>query len=173
MLTFEKIRDIERAEREAKQLQRLPEQFFDELRDYIHKKGNAKDKTSIDVLELENVRNTIKRFLEARERKLVELALSTARGGLPPDNLTALEERYFTRIAGLLKAFRGEFFDEIGREPAQKAEKKTVFRVKKTLPAFVGPDMKTYELREGDVIELPKTLNDLLLKEGIIERTEV
>ncbi len=171
MLTFEKIRDIERAEKESKQLRKLPENFFEELREYISKKGAMKDKTSMDIIELENVRNTIKRFLETRERKLVELALYTTRTGLPAENLTPLEEKYFAGMLALIKSFRNEFFDEMKKEPLPK-EKKTVFRVKKSLPAFVGPDMKTYELKLGEAVELPKVLNDLLLKEGAIEQVE-
>lgn len=170
MLTFDKIRDIERAEKESKKLQKLPENFLADLRDYLRKKEQIK--SSSEIHELENVRNIIKRFFESREKKLAEFALYTVRTGLPPENLTKEEQAFFYSVTGEIKRFRENFFSELGRE---EAEKKAVYRVKKSVPAFVGPDMKTYELKENDVISpssLPKPLNDLLLKEGVIELVE-
>ncbi|MBI3190188.1 hypothetical protein HYZ41_00640 [archaeon] len=104
MLTFEKIRELERVERESKKLQNLPNDLMDQLREYMHRKERIKEKTSVDILELENVKNTVK--------------------------------------------------------------------VKKSLPEFVGPDMKTYKLTENEVLTLPIELEQLLLKEGVIEKVE-
>ena len=42
----------------------------------------------------------------------------------------------------------------------------------RTLPKFVGPDMNVYELKESQAIEegqIPKPLNDLLLKKGLLK----
>ncbi|MBI2579534.1 MAG: hypothetical protein HYW27_01395 [Candidatus Aenigmarchaeota archaeon] len=38
MLTFDKIRDVERMERNEKKLQKLPADFIQDLRDYINRK---------------------------------------------------------------------------------------------------------------------------------------
>lgn len=164
MLTFDKIREIERAEREGKKLQRLPENFTGDLRDYLKKREQLK--SAADVHELENVRNIIRRFFEAREKKILDLALYGVRTGLEPENLTKEEQEFFRFVADRLRNFRESFFSDIYKE------KKAAYKVKKEVPAFVGPDMKTYELKENDVIPLdflPKPLNDLLLKEGVIE----
>ena len=169
MLTFEKIRDLERAERETKQLQKLPDSFFEELRAYVQKKEQLKDKTSMDILELENVKNTIKRFLESRERKMLEAALYSVRTGLPSEHLTPVEEKACTAVAAAIRELRSEVLEEL-QKPAK--ERKIVFVVKKTLPPFVGPDLKIHELKEGETVVLPKTLNDLLLKEGVLEQQE-
>lgn len=165
MLTFEKIRDLERGERESRKMQKLPENFFNELRDYMHRK--QKMNKASDILELENVKNTIKRLFELRERKLVELALSSLRTGLPVENLTKREEEIFSTIVEMLKNFEKEIFDELSKPVEEKKE--ILFKVKKTLPQFIGPDMKSYELKENDIVSLPKPLSDLLLKEGVIE----
>ena len=167
MLTFDKIRDIERAEKESKKLQKLPENFLSDLRDYLKKKEQLK--SSADVHELENVRNIIRRFFESREKKLLEGALYTVRTGLQPENLTKEEQDLFYFLTDRIKNFRENFFSEIQKD------KKLAYRVMKALPAFVGPDMKTYELKENEIIStdfLPKPLNDLLLKEGVIEQVE-
>ncbi len=167
MLTFDKIRDIERAEKESKKLQKLPENFLSDLRDYLKKKEQLK--SSADIHELENVRNIIRRFFESREKKLLEGALYTVRTDLQPENLTKEEQNLFYFLTSHIKNFRENFFSEIQKD------KKLAYKVMKAMPAFVGPDMKTYELKENEIIStdfLPKPLNDLLLKEGVIETVE-
>lgn len=171
MLTFEKIRELERVEREAKKLQKLPEDIMDQLNDYIQRKEKTKEKTSADIMELENVKNTLKRFFEMREHKILLSALDTVRTGLPPENLTKQEETVFYETVDILKRFREQFFHEINKERQSQGEK-PLYRVKKSLPEFVGPDMKIYKLTENELVSLPAELETLLLKEGVIEKVE-
>lgn len=171
MLTFEKIRELERVEREAKKLQKLPEDIMDQLNDYIQRKEKTKEKTSADIMELENVKNTLKRFFEMREHKILLSALDTVRTGLPPENLTKQEETVFYETVDILKRFREQFFHEINKESQSQGEK-PLYRVKKSLPEFVGPDMKIYKLTENELVSLPAELETLLLKEGVIEKVE-
>ena len=180
MLTFEMIRELERQEKANRKMQKLPENITDEIRDYIKRKEKNTEKTSTDILELENVKNAIRRFFELREHKLVEMAISAARTGRGPENLTKKEERVYYQLLDSLKDYREAFFLEINREEQkeagqqeQKKEEKIneriIYRVKKDLQEFVGPDMKTYRLVRGEIVNLPKPLKDLLLKEGVIE----
>ncbi len=173
MLTFDKIRDLERAERDSKQLQKLPENIIDQIKEYLHKKEKMKQSSS-DIMEFENVKNTIKRFFELREKKLVDAALYTTRTGLPVENLSKDEERLYYELIDKIKQSREVFFSELQKEPVIK-EKKIFYKVRRALPEFVGPDMKQYKFNENDVIQpdaLPKPLNDFLLKKGIIEKVE-
>ncbi|MBI4170082.1 MAG: DNA replication complex GINS family protein [Candidatus Aenigmarchaeota archaeon] len=174
MLTFEMIRELERQERANKKLQKLPDNLLDELRDYIKRKESMPEKSSTDILELENVKTIIKRFFELRESKIMDIALATARTGLPPEHLTKEEQSVFYSIVDSVKKHREMFFSEIHKEPQPKAaeekkQERIIYRVKKDLQDFVGPDMKTYRLIRGEIVNLPKPLNDLLLKEGVIE----
>ena len=174
MLTFEKIRDLERAERDNKQLQKLPETLMDQIQEYLRKKETMKQSSS-DIMELENVKNTIKRFFELREKKLMEAVLYTVKTGMPAQNVRKDEEKVVFAIVDDLKKNRETFFSELQKEPAQQQEKKTFYKVVKSLPTFVGPDMNTYKLNENDKLLLeavPKPLNDFLLKKGIIEKVE-
>ncbi len=173
MLTFDKIRDLERAEREGKQLQKLPENLMNEIKEYLRKKEKMKQSSS-DIMEFENVKNTIKRFFELREKKVVDAALYTAKTGLPMENLTKDEERLYYELIDKIKQNREIFFSELQKEPVIK-EKKVFYKVRRTIPEFVGPDMNLYKLNENDMLAtdaLPKPLNDFLLKKGIIEKTE-
>jgi len=163
MLTFESIRDIERTERETKRMQKIPQNFLSELKEYIERKEKLTEKTSADIMEIENVKSTVQRLIEMRERKMADQALITARTNMPPENLLRDEETVFWQMVEALKTFRRDFFEQL-RKPKQ-----ILFRVKRNLPEFVGPDMKTYLLKENDVIPLPKEVAELLIKEGMIE----
>jgi DNA replication initiation complex subunit (GINS family) len=199
MLTFDKIRDLEREERAGKRLQKLPGDVMEQLKEYLRRKERIAEKTSSDIQEMENLKNTIKRFFELREAKIISSAIDTARTGMPPENMSKDEESYFYRIVGVLNEQREKFFEELQKEPCLATqeeckqeedvrkntklaegyrvtkEKKFSYIVRKTIPSFVGPEGNVYELKENDVIEigaLPKPLNDLLIKEGVIEKIE-
>lgn len=168
MLTFEKIRDFERAERESRELQQLPENIIVEISEYIRKKEATAEKSSYDILEIENAKKIVRSFFELREKKIVDLALYSVRTQLPVDNLLPVEERMFAVLVNEIKKFREEFGEEMKKQATEITE--TAYRIKKSIPEFVGPDMKVYKLNENDIVDnLPKPLNELLLKEGVIE----
>ncbi|MBI5061349.1 MAG: DNA replication complex GINS family protein [Candidatus Aenigmarchaeota archaeon] len=169
MLTFDKIRDIERAEKENKKLQKLPEDLMEKIREYITRKESISKKMTSDIIEIENAKNTIKRLFETRERKIIEAVLLYVRSGIPPENLTSDEDRLFTSCSELFKKFREGIFDDLKKEGAVKKEGIKMYKVKKAMPKFIGPDMNAYELHENQVLNIPKPLSDLLIKEGIIE----
>ena len=160
MLTFEKIRELERAETKNKSLQKLPENFVSELNEYLQRKRDISE----DIMEIENIKNTIKRFFEIREHKMIDMLIYKLRTGMPVENLSDAEERVFNRVYTELKHYRDDFLSALKRR-----EDKNVFRVKKDIPEFIGPDLKTYSLVEGELVSLPKPLNDLLIKKGLIE----
>ena len=172
MLTFEAIRELERNEKESKNLQKLPDNITGDIKDYMKRKQELKETT--DILELENVKNTVKRLLEIRERKIVDLAIYSARTGLPPENLSPNEESLFSSIVEQLRQFRTIFFDDMNKKSAT-ATSRTTYKVKKDVPEVIGPDLKKYKLNENDIIDetaLPKELNELLLKQGVIEEVK-
>ncbi|MBI4019408.1 MAG: DNA replication complex GINS family protein [Candidatus Aenigmarchaeota archaeon] len=206
MLTFEAIRDLERGEAESKTLQKLPSTFLDELREYMTMKESMNDKTSADLHEMENVKRSVRRLLEMREKKLVEQALYTVRTGYPAENIAKDEERLYHFLVEEIKNYRESFFRLLSSpidsapvmpeeskhieavkavlpehkppkgpevpEPAPAIELVARYRVTRTMPKFIGPDMNIYELKESQTVEegqIPKPLNDLLLKKGLLE----
>lgn len=171
MLTFDKIREMERNDRDSKKLQKLPEDIIVQLSEYMQRKERIKEKTASDVLELENVKNTVKRFFDLREHKIVLAALDAVRTGMPAENMTREEEKIFYDLVARLQQFRQTFFSELSKEQKEAGHEAT-FRVKKSLPEFVGPDMKIYKLNENDFVKLPKDVEELLLKKGIIEKAD-
>ncbi len=167
MLTFDKIRDFERAEKGSRKLQKMPDDIAVHMRDYIKRKQKITEKTSNDILEMENIMATIKRFFELRESKLMTAVSDTVRTGIPPENMTKDEETIFYGLVNTVKTYREKFFSDITKE-----EKKVMYRVKSSMPAFVGPDMNIYELKEDDIVSIPTPLNEFLLKKGFVEKIE-
>ncbi|MBI4896039.1 MAG: DNA replication complex GINS family protein [Candidatus Aenigmarchaeota archaeon] len=188
MLTFDKIRDLERVEKKEKILQPLPNDLYAELHEYLARKQQLHEQT--DAQELETIKNAIQNFFDERERKLLRSAAEFVQNGLPPKNMTAIEKDFFLEISGLLAHHRKTRSDMIfnGKEqhveatqtPApishdvpQTTTKHTAYRVKTDILPFVGPDLQVYTLKKGDLAELPQPLNDLLLNEGILEIVEI
>src|SRR3989338_9723738 len=123
MLTFEVIRELERNEKSNRKLQKLPENIVDEIAKYLAKKESISEKTSSDIMEMENVKSAIKRFYELREKKITEYVLDTVRTGMPPQNMLPFEEHTFWQIVELLKNQREEYFEKLsGFSKAQKQE---------------------------------------------------
>ncbi len=165
MLTFEMIRDLERTERDNKKLQKLPEDIFVQIGEYIKRKEKSQ-KDSKDIMELESIKSTINRLFELRERKLLSSVGDTVRTGVPPENMSKEEETVFYKLVELVKTHREQFFTSLSRG---KIDHKPMYKILKDIPAFVGPDMKSYEFKENQVVEVPEPLNKLLLEKGLIE----
>jgi len=176
MLTFEKIRDIERAEHDSKELQKMPPNFMEELTEYIERK-----KQTPDAHEIKNTTAIIQRILDKRQEKLVSLALYSAKTDMPVENLTKEEDEIFLKMLEIMKKQRENFLTNqkkdtpLKNDVTQERPRQHVYIAKKPLGSFVGPDLKVYTIKENEIIaldKLPKPLNDLLLKEGVIEPIE-
>jgi DNA replication initiation complex subunit (GINS family) len=176
MLTFEKIRELERKEKGEEKLQKLPEEFTEELNDYLKKKEGITDQR-----EMKNINSTVERLFELRENKIFDLVLYNVRTGMPVENLTKQEEDLFKILAEELKKFRHKLmerdFKEVGKDFKEEVKNnpRDLYRVTKSIPEIVGPDLKEYKLSENEIIDisaLPKELNELLLKKGVIEKVE-
>ncbi|MFH1630778.1 MAG: hypothetical protein ABIA21_00950 [Candidatus Aenigmatarchaeota archaeon] len=166
MITFEAIRDMERSEKDSKKMQKLPEDLFQQLTEYFNRKREMSDKTSSDIIEIENVKMIISRLFDLRENKLLFMALTSARTGLPPENLTKDEQKVFLSMVEKIKNLRSDLLSCLDGQNRPR------FTVKKDVPKFVGPDANVYEFKEGQVIDIPKPLSEFLLKEGFIEEVK-
>ncbi len=173
MLTFEKIRELERLERESKDMVKLPDKFMDDVSEYLARKKGTDDR------EFRNIESTLKRLFEHRENKLVELVLYAAKTGMPVANIASHENAAFESMLSVFSAYRRDVIERIEgkrsvvEQKIEKKETKEYFRVKRTLKSFVGPDLNIYQLKENDMLEkeaMPKVLRELLIKEGILER---
>jgi len=158
ILTFEKIRELYWNEKDSQKLQELPKNFFEDVADYLKKR------------EDENIRSVVMDLINRRNRKVLNMALSHIKTKTYPSGLTEKEKILFEDILNSLKNFRTGIFTNIDlKEEAKKTietknEKDGFVVIKESLPCFIGPDMKTYRLKKGDKVYLPKDLRELLIK---------
>lgn len=182
VLTFEKIRELYWIERDRKELQELPENFFQELREYLKKKGDD-----------EQVKNVAMDLINRRVKKILEAALIYTQTKIYPINLTEEEKVLFEEILKIIKRFNDLVFEitsssveetnfienienkgikqkEENNDQTTDREKKqnNEVIVKEDLPTFVGPDLKVYTLKKGEKVELPKELKEFLAKKNVI-----
>jgi len=186
LITYETVRNAHRAEKEE-ELQKLPDGFFDSVRNWFKIKEKLKDTTSL--LEVENAKKLLEDVINRRQKKIVLAALSTMRGQLPPAGLNDEERKFFDDIVNTLKAFKNDMnekfrsFDDIAQEKVEEAKRsieemkpveveniavkpngKLLVKILIDLPKFVGSDMQSYgPLRTGDIITMPEEVAKLLV----------
>ena len=166
MLTYESIREFEMKEKEATELQKLPEDFLVELTKYKERKKGTDDEKLID--------RAIERLFKKREEKLLKLSIYASRADIQINNLMPEEEKALNDIVRIIKDMRKniinvKYIKKNTNKDITKDKIDKIYTVTKTLPAFVGPDMKIYKIKKGDIVSLPKVLNGFLLRKGIIK----
>ncbi|NIO43983.1 MAG: hypothetical protein GTN36_00290 [Candidatus Aenigmarchaeota archaeon] len=194
LITYETIRNAHRAEKEE-ELQKLPEGFFESVRNWFKHKENKKDTTSL--LEVENAKKLLEDIINRRQKKIVLAALSTVRGQLPPSNLTDSERKFFDEVVNSLKSFKNDMeekfrdYEDLVEEKIEEAKKsiedikpveekiektvvkpdgKLLVKILTDLPRFVGSDMQAYgPLKIGDLITLPEKIGKLLISRKVAE----
>lgn len=143
MATFDytKLRSLERRERQSPELMNIGDDFFEEAVRHIQRlearleEERRKNPSSKKVLlisdELRNTKRIWKSIYERREKKVVQAALSAARGGShTPKYLTRQERRFYDRLVSLLQENRerilaGDTLEEETPETAPAAEDRT------------------------------------------------
>ncbi len=170
MLTYEAIRKTAKEEKEGTKLVKLPEDFFAQVREYLENKeamGREKD----NLWEIQSARRVLEDLLEARERKILTLALFSVRSGMVPENLALEEKEFFEAVKERINQFRKK---RKGVLEGGNGEAKGLVAVMGDIPEFVGLDLQTYgPCQKGDIVTLPGESIRLLLQKGSAERIEI
>jgi len=180
-LTYRDIRTIHQTERDEKNnLTEIRRDFYVKAKEYIEKlkknleieRDEYKKKLISD--ELKSATQIIRDIYKMREKKIVLAALSKVRGGKPDTRfLLENEKKLFDDVVECLKRYREiilegkeEAKEEVGEE---KKERRFIALIKGDIPRFVGPDMRTYSLRRGDIVCLPESIFKILESKGVAE----
>ncbi len=197
----EKLWEILYKERKTASLQELPENFCDEVREYIEKlkdeKGEADEKRRELVEDdIRNARMKAEDIIRRRIGKIVKIASSGMK--TPPKGMLEEEERIFEgvkshvkegeeRIFALMlgdkesesegRSEKRELAEQISKtaEPIsvkKRNEELHIVRVLEDMPTFMGTDGRIYKVKKEDVIMLPKTNAEILCKRGVAVRFE-
>lgn len=174
-ITFELIRKIQREEERTPKLSRLPENFYQNVKNYLQQKRKILEKMEDRKasIELKNIERLIEDIFNRRERKIVIQAINSARIGLNVENLTEEEKEFFNRVAEIIKSRREKILKEV-IEKVEEKESVGMVIFKENVPEFVGADLKTYgPFEKGDIAKLPEENAKILVERGLAEEFKV
>jgi DNA replication initiation complex subunit (GINS family) len=169
MLTDETIRRIFEEEKNSTGLTKLPDDFFEQIKEYLNKKKKMmRDET--EEWALEAVKRRLKTIFERRERKILNAAHGFIETGVMPENMTPEERSFFEKVVECLSNFQKERNEKLEK----KEEEMVVVAFLGDVQRFVGIDAKIYgPFNKGDIASLPKPNAELFIKSGIAEKIEV
>lgn len=170
-ISFELIRKIEREELQSAKLTKLPEDFYEKVREYIELKKSFEKEGRKVATEVRNIERLIKTIFAKREKKIVDAALKFFDSNVVPENMTKEEKEFFDKIVKLLEERREKTISKIlSRE--RKIKKLIVFE--EDVPQFVGADEKIYgPFKKGDIASLPEENMKILIEQGVARELEV
>jgi DNA replication initiation complex subunit (GINS family) len=203
-ITLDTLYDILRNETKKEELQELDPKFFYDVLVYLKEKKSYLDQKHDDDeifsinekekrdYELRSIKRILKQIYEAREKKIIEIALNKSRTGSDIIDTGAMlreEKEFYKRILEnfdlfrrgiLLNIFKGEipslsFSEEVKEEPKVKKveennENKIKIKIVDSIPKFVWKDMNTYgPYEEGEVVEMFSEVAELMVKKGRAE----
>lgn len=175
-ITFELIRRIQREEQRSPKLTKLPENFYQNVRNYLQQKRSISEKMEErkEVIEIKNIESLAKDIFDRRERKIMTQAVNSARIGMTIENLTDEEKEFLNQAVGLIKARREKILKELLEKPEAGEEMVNLLVFKEAVPEFVGADMKTYgPFAKGDIAKLPEENVKVLLERALAEEYKV
>ena len=173
-ITFELIRKIQREEERSPKLSKLPENFYQNVKNYLQQKRKILEKMEDRKvsIEIKNIERLVEDIFNRRERKIVTQAINSVRVNLTVENLTEEEKEFFDKVKKIIKERR----EEILKELMEKEEKEKISMVvfKEAVPEFLGADLKTYgPFEKGDIAKLPEENRKILVSRGIVEEFKV
>ncbi|MEK6907099.1 MAG: hypothetical protein AABW45_01085 [Nanoarchaeota archaeon] len=188
IITYEVLYDVLRRERIVHELQKLDDNFFNDINKYIKEKKaileDLKTKASIFAKkeiektekELMNIKKIATEIYEKRESKIMQLALSSAITNKNQDNGNLLpEERLiFENLIKFLKESRSELLTNLLEDKPKviKSEQESIktVRILQPIPKFMGDDLNEYgPFEEEYIASLPIKISQLLIKNNKAE----
>jgi len=187
VITYETIYETLRREKYKEELQKLDENFYDNVANYLSEKihflNSQKDKESLFSSELQktqkqidNLRRMLKELYDKREAKIMQLALFCARSNTKKDytNMLKKEMVAYNNVVDELKNIRTIVFDEMltkknvvkeVKELKKNIDNLKIVRFVKEVSSFIGEDLNTYgPFKAKDVANLPLKVADILIE---------
>ena len=191
-INYKALRRIQEMEKKSPSLTRMDPTFYKDLSKYSENlnsrlgKESSPQKQMFLKIEIRDTNKIATSIYEMREKKILLAAISKGRGGNPNlENLVDVERDLFESTLGIMVQMRKQALEkeskEIngkektvatkkeGRKNEGQENSKHVVRVTKSIPKFIGTDMKEYNLRGGDVLSLPVDMRDMLSKRDVVK----
>ncbi|MBW2990363.1 hypothetical protein KY348_01520 [Candidatus Woesearchaeota archaeon] len=125
-ITYETLFDLLRREKNREELQRLDNDFYEQVLAYLKEKREALSRKGDELfvsaereklkIQFQNIRRIIKELYERREKKIINMAVSRARTGsdvIDTSSLLPSEKDFFDKQVGLLISYKDNVLDAI------------------------------------------------------------
>lgn len=186
-ISYKNLRKIQQLEKTSPLISKIDINFYKELSNYlislkdaIKQEGNS-EKVRLFQEEINNTEKIAFSIYEFREKKIVQAALSKARGGKPDlKNALEVEKNLFDRIVKIINENREIILmqkqnskkdknSELKLSNKEEKNNNHIVRVLENIPEFVGTDMKTYNLRKDDVLTVSEEMLNPLMKRDVVK----
>ncbi|MFW6450271.1 MAG: hypothetical protein ACOCZ6_04395 [Nanoarchaeota archaeon] len=193
-INYETVYELLRREKSREEMQKLPENFVEELAKYVqwlgtevNKKKRDIDSFSSDEIRREeqkyyNMRRVISELYEKRERKIINMAITKSRTNAKladVANLLDTEKELFNSLVETLNLYRKKSMEEMlgkkkkeqeGKTQENNPQGKRMVRFLSAVPKFYDKEMNVLGPFEPDEIaSLPPEITDILIKKGRAE----
>ena len=182
MITYQEIYDILRKEKYDEALQQLPKSFLNEIATYLTEKKNIVNREQKDNelfsdtlrmtrKQLDNALAIIKEIIAVRERKVLNLAFTSALTGISKrdtENLLEHEKELFEVTVKKLEENQKLISRKLNGEIEDKKDlKNTLVRFKEEVPAFLAAEGNELgPFKPGDVVNMPQEIAKILITDG-------
>jgi len=173
MLSFADVQSIYRNEKNSPSLQIIPPDFYAQV---VSLSESLEEEHKGHILKL------LEEIVIRRRNKIVLHALRASDKSDPPSNINPSEVTFFNQASKLMVEYKKTILDvkpavtieENHEEEAVDVGGEMVrLRFLKPIPEIVGADSKMYgPFKEDDVGEIPADNAEILLKNGVAEKTE-
>jgi len=177
VMTYEALYDTLRREKTRNELQKLPDNFFEDVAKYLIEKKSileSQDKkdsvfASKEVektkMQIKNSKLILNELIEKREFKIMQLALSASKTNQDySEMLSECENDLYNNIRDVVTSFRSKIND--GLNNSKKIENKMIkLKFLENVPEFIGENMQKYgPFEPGNEAEIPPIVANILLE---------
>ena len=201
-ITFETIYEILRREKNKEDLQRIDNDFFQDVLNYLKEKQqiylDSLKKTDLfsiserenTSLQLQNIKKILKELYDRREEKIIEMSLirsKTKTNIIDTSNLLEQEKALYNSIVDVLNNYRERIINSVIEmrsvtKPVfvieDKQEKKTELPVTKLrfiqeIEPFFGKELEEYgPFKANEIAYIPNELANVILSQGKAVKAE-
>ena len=183
-LSYDEIRRIHRLEKNTSKLVEVEGDFFNSLNEFIQAEkedyiNSLKDFSVAKARNFTNLKKMVEEIFSLREKKILSLALVSARTSeLSEDHMALQEKQMYQEMIKVLerhkKLLEGIFDGKASVEAGKGKDLNNIpIKILLDIPSFIGTDMKEYgPFKRDETVELPFKIAKLFISRKLGKNVE-